>query len=210
MPALRLVPVLPMHLTFLRLLLPAILLAILTGCGTTRTCGGNQDYLQAVDRPPLKVPAGATLTERAAPLEIPAAAADPARLDPAPYCLDDPPRYFARKGKVADPAEEAVRAWATAWAERRGDAVVALYSPSFQAQGEGGAAAYLENRSQQVATGRAPSATLEEVTVGTVGVDRRVVTFVQRFGKDGVRKELTLVREGQAWRIVAERTIEVL
>lgn len=210
MPTLRLAPVLLMHLTFLRLLVPAILLSVLTGCGTTRSCGDNEDYLQAVDRPPLKVPAGATLTERAAPLVIPAAATDPVKLDPAPHCLDDPPQYFARKGKVADPAEEAVRAWATAWAERRGDAVVALYSPSFQAAGEGGAAAYLESRSQQVATGRAPSAALEDVTVGTVGADRRVVTFVQRFGKDGVRKELTLVREGQAWRIVAERTIEVL
>lgn len=210
MPSLRKAPVVLMHLTFLRLLLPAILLAVLTGCGTTRSCGGNDEYLQAVDRPPLKVPAGVALTERAAPLTIPAAAADPARLDPSPHCLDDPPRYFARKGKVADPAEEAVRAWATAWAERRGDAVVALYSSAFDAQGEGGTAAYLESRSQQVATGRAPSATLEEVNVATQGADRRVVTFVQRFGKDGVRKELTLVREGQAWRIVAERTIEVL
>lgn len=210
MPVLRLAPVLPMHLIRLRLLLPAILFTVLAGCGTTRSCGGDEDYLQAVDRPPLRVPAGVALTERAEPLRIPAAAADPARLDPAPKCLDDPPRYFARKGKVADPAEEAVRAWATAWAERRGDAVIALYSPSFQSSGEGGAAAYLESRSQQVATGRAPSATLEELTVGTVGVDRRVVTFVQRFGDDGVRKELTLVREGQAWRIVAERTVEVL
>lgn len=199
-----------MHLTFLRLLLPATLLVFLAGCGTTRSCGGNDEYLQAVDRPPLNVPAGVALTERAAPLVIPAAAPDPARLDPAPRCLDEPPQYFARKGKVADPAEETVRAWATAWAERRGDAVVALYSPTFEAPGEGGSAAYLESRSQQVATGRAPSAALEEVNVATQGADRRVVTFVQRFGKDGVRKELTLVREGQAWRIVAERTVEVL
>jgi len=33
---------------------------------------------------------------------------------------------------------------------------------------------------------------------------------VQRFGDNAVRKELTLVREGPGWRIVSERTIEVL
>lgn len=200
-----------MHVSYLRLLLPAILLGSLAGCGTTtRSCGGDVEYLQAVDRPPMAVPAGIALTERAAPLTIPPVAPDPARLDPVPRCLDEPPQYFARKGKVADAAEEVVRAWATAWAERRPEAVVALYSPSFQAPDAAGSTAFIESRAQQVATGRTPSAGLEEVNVSTVGVDRRVVTFVQRFGDDGIRKELTLVREGQAWRIVAERTIEVL
>ena len=199
-----------MHVTFLRLLLPAILLATLAGCSTTRSCGGNDDYLQAVDRPPLTLPPGVALTERVSALQIPAASQDPVKLDPVPRCLDDPPRYFARKGTVADPAEEAVRAWAHAWAGRNGEGVVAFYSPSFQAPGEGGSAAFLETRKQQVATGRAPSAALEEVSVNAVSADRRVVTFVQRFGDDAVRKELTLVREGQTWRIVAERTVEVL
>jgi len=37
-----------------------------------------------------------------------------------------------------------------------------------------------------------------------------VVTFVQRFGDGALRKELTLVREPAGWRIVSERTIEVL
>ena len=199
-----------MRATFPRLLLPLLLAATLAGCSTTRTCGGNDDYLQAVDRPPLSVPAGVALTERVSPMAIPPVAPDPLRLDPEPLCLDDPPQYFARKGTVADPAAEAVRAWATAWAERRPEAVVGLYSESFQAPGEGGSAAFIESRAQQVATGRAPAATLEELTVDAVSADRRVVTFVQRFGEDGVRKELTLVREGQVWRIVAERTIEVL
>jgi hypothetical protein len=199
-----------MHFKPLRLLLPALLLVVLAGCGTTQSCGGNDDYLKAVDRPPLNVPEGIGATERISPLTIPPAAPDAAKLDPAPNCLDEPPQYFARKGTVADPAEEAVRAWATAWAERRADAVASMYSPLFQAPGEGGSAAFIEQRTQQVTTGRAPSARLEDVTVNAVSADRRVVTFVQRFGDDGVRKELTLVREGQAWRIVSERTIEVL
>jgi len=33
------------------------------------------------------------------------------------------------------------------------------------------------------------------------------VTFTQRFGDEAVRKELTMAREGNAWLIVAERTL---
>ena len=210
MRAFRTSPVPLMHVNLLRLLLPAFLLVVLAGCGTTQSCGGNDEYMQAVDRPPLNLPEGVPVTERVSPLTIPPAAPDAAKLDPMPRCLDEPPQYFARKGAVADPAEEVVRVWAAAWADRKADVVTSLYSPSFQAPGEGGSAAFIEQRTQQVTTGRAPSGRLEDVTVNAVSADRRVVTFVQRFGDDGVRKELTLVREGQVWRIVSERTIEVL
>ena len=76
--------------------------------------------------------------------------------------------------------------------------------------GEGGSVAFLEQRREQVASGRAPEPRLEEMTVTTAAGDRRVVTFVQRFGDGGLRKELTLVREASGWRIVSERTLEVL
>jgi len=85
-----------------------------------------------------------------------------------------------------------------------------MYSPNFQAAGDAGAAAFLEQRRQQIETGRPPEPKLEDVTVTASGADRRVVTFVQRFGEGAVRKELTLAREGEIWRIVAERTLEVL
>jgi hypothetical protein len=41
------------------------------------------------------------------------------------------------------------------------------------------------------------------------GPDRRIVTFVQRFGANSLRKELTLVRESGSWRIVAEQVAGV-
>jgi hypothetical protein len=192
------------------LLLSALSLLALAGCGTTQSCGGNQDYLQARERPRLQLPPDVMVSERVAPVVIPPAAPDPQKLDPVPRCLDYPPPFFASKGKVADSAEDAVRSWAAAWAERKPDAVMQMYSPSFQAPGETGSAAFLEQREEQVATGRAPAAALQELTVTSQGTDRRVVTFIQVFGDDRVRKELTLVREGQAWRIVAERTVEVL
>jgi hypothetical protein len=199
-----------MRLNPSRLVLSVVLLAALAGCSTTRTCDGNTDYLQAVERPPLRLPPEIEPTERISPLAIPAVDPNPATLDPVPVCLDDPPRFFARKGAAADAAEETVRAWAAAWAARKPDVVLQAYSSTFQAGGEGGSAAFLEQRREQVAIGRSPEARIEEVVVTPAGADRRVVTFVQRFGDGGVRKELTLVREGTNWRIVSERTVEVL
>lgn len=199
-----------MRLTLPRLLVLAMPLAVLAGCGTTRSCGGDTEYLEAVERPPIKLPPEVTPTERIQPLVIPPADPDAARLDPPPRCLDEPPRYFARKGAAADPAEETVRLWAEAWASRKSDTVLQMYSSDFQAAGTGGAAAFLEQRRQQVETGRAPEPRLEDVTVTASGADRRVVTLVQRFGEGAVRKELTLVREGTLWRILSERTLEVL
>jgi len=199
----------PMLLTPLRLLVSALLLLSLAGCGTTRTCEGNAEYLQAVERPPLRLPPEITPTERIAPLAILPVDPNPTRLDPAPPCLDQPPAYFARRGAVADPAEDVVRAWAAGWAGRNPDAVLQAYSPAFEAQA-GGSAEFMEQRREQVESGRAPAAALEDVTVTAAGADRRVVTFVQRFGEGAIRKELTLAREGSAWRIVSERTLEVL
>lgn len=201
-----------MRLSPPRLLAFVLPLAVLAGCGTTssRTCGSDTDYLQAVERPPIKLPPEVTPTERIQPMQIPAVDPDPVRLDPQPRCLDEPPRFFARTGAAADPVEDAVRLWAWAWASRKADTVLQMYSPSFQAPGEGGAQAFLKQRQQQVETGRSPEPKLEDVVVTASGPDRRVVTFVQRFGDGAVRKEMALEREGALWRIVSERTLEVL
>ena len=199
-----------MPLTLPRTLaLTGLCLLSLAGCGTQRACFDNMDYQSAKDRPRLQMPEGVPGSERIAPLAIPAVG-ETAKLDPQPRCIDEPPSYFGRRGAAADPAEEIVNAWAAAWADKKADAVVGLYSSTFQAPGEGGSAAYIDQRREQITTGRAPAARLEDVTVNTVSADKRVVTFVQRFGDDRVRRELTLVKEAAGWRIVAERTLEVL
>jgi hypothetical protein len=201
----------PVSRPTLRLLvLPGLCLALLAGCASSNTCGGNQDYLSARDRPQLQLPEGVTGSERLAgrAMVIPPVDPSPDRLDPAPACLDQPPGFFRRAGGVADAAEDAVNAWANAWANRKANQVAAFYSPNFQA--EGGSAAFIDQRRQQVESGPAPKAELEETTLTVTAPDRRVITFVQRFGENAVRKELTLVREATGWRIVSERTIEVL
>lgn len=195
--------------------LAALALLALAGCGTNRACFDNTEYLQAQDRPALQMPEGVPGSERigGTALAIPALQGEPAKLDPAPRCLDQPPPFFRRAGVgggVADTAEQAVNVWANAWANRKPGQVAAFYSPRFETAEPGGAAAFLEQRKQQVETGKAPDAKLEEIAVTPVSANRRVVTFVQTFGDSKVRKELTLERDPQGWRIVAERTVEVL
>ena len=198
----------------LRPIVLAGLALALAGCGTTNPCKtGNQDYLQARERPRLQLPEGVTGSERlgGTVLVIPAVSPTPDTLDPAPRCLDEPPGFFRRTGgAVAGSPEEAVNVWATAWAGRTADQVAAFYSPAFQSSESGGAAAFVEQRRQQVTSGKAPAPGLDEIQTAMQGKDRAVVTFVQRFGDNAVRKELTLQRDPQGWRIVAERTLEVL
>ena len=62
----------------LRLLVLALPLLALAGCGTTRSCGSDTDYLQAVERPPIKLPADFTPSERIQPLAIPPVDPNPA------------------------------------------------------------------------------------------------------------------------------------
>mgnify|MGYP005814012603 CR=1 FL=1 len=196
------------------LLLAGLALA-LAGCSTTTKCNlENDEYLQAQERPRLQLPEGVSGSERleGSALVIPAVAPEPDKLDPAPRCLDEPPGFFKRTsgpggGPLAGSPEEIVNAWAMAWASRRADQVAAFYSPAFETTEAGGAAAYIDGRRQQVTAGPSPEPRLEDLKVTPQGNDRAVATFVQNFGTTEVRKELTLVREAQGWRIVAERTL---
>jgi hypothetical protein len=200
------------RLTLRLLVLPGLGLAALTGCASSNPCGGNQDYLSARDRPRLQLPEGVTGSERLAgqAMVIPPAAPDAQKLDPAPKCLDQPPPFFGKQAVMAGSAEEAVYVWAAAWANQKPDQVAAFYSPEFQASDGGGAAAFIDARKEEVAGGKAPDARLDELK-GTDGAGgKRVVTFVQRFGRDAYLKELTLAKDAQGWRIVAERTLKKL
>lgn len=97
-----------MRLSPTRLLLPALLLLGLSGCGTTRSCGGNEDYLKAEERPLLQLPPSMVASERIKPIVVPPLAPDPQKLDPQPRCLDFPPAYFGKKPPAATPAAPAV------------------------------------------------------------------------------------------------------
>jgi hypothetical protein len=204
-----------MRLTPSRLIAPLLSLLAVAGCSSLPgrgekqpNCGGDNEYLQAVERPPLRLPPEVTPTERMQPMAIPPADPAPQKLDPVPQCLDQPPKFFARKaGAASDTPEDAVKLWAWAWASRKPDTVLQMYSPSFQAPGTLSREAYLEQVRQQVASGPATEPKVEDLKATSSGADRRVVTFVQRIGDQEVRKEQTLAREGGIWRIVAERIL---
>lgn len=190
----------------------SLLLPLLAACGgsTERVCAErNEPYMASRDNPLLRVPDGMSQPNRSEALTIPAT--KPAsRSSGSTNCLDDPPSYFRASGINARSPEEVVASWAQAWANREADAVVALYSSSFTAPTDSaGSTAWLEQRREQVATGPVPDGIVEGMRVEPDGSERRIVSFVQKFGTNSLRKELILVREGGSWRIVAEKVAEV-
>jgi hypothetical protein len=185
----------------------ALCLPLLAACGgDERVCeSSDEPYLVARSTPPLRVPDGMTQPNHSEALAIPnqqAKQPESGRTS----CLDEPPSYFRSAGTVARSPEEVVASWAQAWASREADAVVALYSTQFVAPTDSaGASAWLEQRREQVATGPVPDSMVQELKVEPDGADRRVVSFVQRFGANALRKQLVLVRESGSWRIVEEK-----
>lgn len=202
-----------MFLLSFRRVVPLLIGALaLSACGGgARTCGDpDEPYLAARNNAGLKIPEGLSSPERGAALKIPNAPAGSNANASGSGCLAEPPSYFRSSGTVARSPEEVVASWAQAWAARESDAVLALYSPSFVAPTDtAGATAWLEQRREQVATGPVPDPMVEKMSVEPDGSDRRVVTFVQKFGANSLRKQLVLVRESSSWRIVEEKVVEV-
>lgn len=201
-----------MNTTLTRLFVCGLaLVPVLSGCGggKEQVCPErNEPYLTSRDNPLLKVPDGMAQPNRSEALAIPEV--KPAARSGRTACLDEPPSYFRSAGTTARSPEEVVASWAQAWANREADAVIQLYSASFTPPTDSsGSTPWLEQRREQVATGPVPDSMVEGLRVEPDGADRRVVTFVQKFGANSLRKELILVREGGSWRIVAEKVAEV-
>jgi uncharacterized lipoprotein len=95
-----------MHDPWQRLTLAALVSLFLTACNSTPKCSGDEEYLKAIEKPRLDLPANVTASERMAPLVIPPVAPDTEVLDPAPNCLDEPPPYASgrRAARAAEPA----------------------------------------------------------------------------------------------------------
>lgn len=192
-------------------LLCAACVPVLVACGGSEAVCRQPDepYLSAVDNPSLRVPDGLTPPGQSDELAIPDAKSSESPSGRA-GCLDEPPSYFRSAGTVARAPEEVVAGWAQAWANREADALIALYSTTFKAPTEpAGTAQWLEQRREQVATGPVPDPAIQGLKVEPDGEDRRIATFVQKFGHNSLRKELTLVRESGSWRIAAENVSAV-
>jgi hypothetical protein len=187
-------------------------MALLTACGgSNRTCEEDAEpYLTARDNEALSIPAGLSEPDRSGAMPIPAKPSGKPQQGERTRCLDEPPSYFRSAGTIARSPEEVIASWGQAWANREADAVIELYSATFTPPTDtAGRTAWLEQRREQVATGPIPDSMVENLRVEPDGPDRRVATFVQRFGTNSLRKELTLIREVGSWRIVAERVVDV-
>jgi hypothetical protein len=180
------------------------------GGGKERVCSDETaPYVTARNNAPLQVPEGLSAPSRSGALTIPDVGQDVPKTERT-ACLDEPPSYFRSAGTVARTPEEVVASWAQAWSTRDAEGVIALYSAKFQAPTDAAsAAAWLEQRREQVAVGPVPDASLEGLQVVPDGADRRIVRFVQKFGANSLRKELVLVREGISWRIIEEKVSAV-
>lgn len=191
------------------LLAPLAALALSACGGAERNCvDPDEPYLAARNNAALKVPEGMSEPDRSAALTIPNGPTTAGNAGSG--CLAAPPSYFRSSGTVARSPEEVVASWAQAWAARETDAVIALYSNGFIAPTDtAGPTAWLEQRREQVATGPVPDSMVEGLSVEPDGADRRIATFVQRFGANSLRKQLVLVREAGSWRIVEEKVVEV-
>lgn len=184
----------------------ALSLPLLAACGgSTPDCiDPDEPYLGARSNAPLRVPDGMTQPNHSEALAIPEA--KPSSPAGRTACLDAPPSYFRSTGTVARSPDEVVASWAQAWANREADAVISLYSTQFVAPTDtAGAAAWLEQRREQVATGPAPDSMVSGLKVEPDGADRRIVSFTQKFGVNALKKQLVLVRESGSWRIVEEK-----
>jgi hypothetical protein len=187
-----------------------LVLPLLAACGgSQRNCDDTREpYMTARTDVPLRIPEGLTKPDGTSALVVPDV--KPGSKPAGSGCLADPPSYFRSSGTVARSPEEVVASWAQAWASREADAVLALYSTNFVAPTDSsGSAAWLEQRREQVATGPVPHSMIENLKVEADGADRQIARFVQKFGTNSLRKELTLVRENSSWRIVAEKVVEV-
>lgn len=201
---------LPMRCRALLAVAASAVLLSACGGGASRVCvDPREPYLSARDNPLLKTPEGLSEPSRSGALQIPAAGTA-GEAATAGGCLDEAPSYFRSSGVMARTPEEVVASWAQAWAAREADGVLALYSSTFAAPTDAGSSRnWLQQRQEQVATGPVPAAQLSELKVEPDGNDRRIVSFVQTFGANALRKELTLVREAGSWRIAAEQVADV-
>ena len=188
-----------------------LVIPLMVACGGGKhTCDDTREpYLQARTDKPLQIPTGLTKPDGASALVIPDVKEGTGKAAGS-GCLVDPPSYFRSSGTVARSPEEVVASWAQAWASREADAVLALYSSSFVAPTDSaGSSTWLDQRREQVATGPVPNAMIEKLKVEANGSDRQVATFIQKFGSNSLRKQLTLIRENSSWRIVDEKVVDM-
>ncbi|MBC7377121.1 MAG: tetratricopeptide repeat protein [Burkholderiaceae bacterium] len=165
--------------------------------------------------PVAKAPPPAPAVVAAAPAPTPAAA--PAVKPPAPAVAAAPtppapaaPAAPAASGGASEKqVEEAVRAWAAAWASKDMSGYLGSYGKEFDPPGKTSRAVWEEERRKRIVGKSRIAVTLNNLSVSVNG-SKATARFKQDYTADSLnissRKTLDLVKAGDRWVIVKEST----
>lgn len=113
---------------------------------------------------------------------------------------------------VETEVRDAVAAWSSAWQGQQLEAYLDSYSSRFQPEGATTRTAWELQRRRRLASPEFIEITLSEVRIEVLGAERAEAAFRQIYRSDRyadeVEKLLLWVREGERWRILAERSAE--
>ena len=163
--------------------------------------------------PAVPTPAPVAIAKPAPTLPIPANPAPPAVVASASVAVATPnpvaPPAVAASGNSTRDAENAVIAWAKAWAARDVKAYLASYGKDFTPPGSQSRSAWEEERRQRISSKSKITVKLENLAVTATG-NSAVARFRQDYKASGLavssRKTLDLVKSGDRWLIVKEST----
>jgi len=159
---------------------------------------------------PVAPPVAAAKPAVTAPVAPPVAAAKPEAAVPAPVSASSPTQA---KPAVADNSiksvENAVNAWAKAWAAKDIPAYLGAYGKEFDPPGKQSRSAWEQERKSRITGKSSISVKLENLNV-TVDGNKAVAKFRQDYRANALavssRKTLDLVKTGNQWLIVREST----
>jgi len=105
---------------------------------------------------------------------------------------------------------KAVNAWAQAWSKKDADGYLSYYAKEFKTPGGEARDAWEKTRRARVTAPKSISVAVESPKVTMSGADRATVTFRQNYRSDVLksnnRKTLVMVRTGDRWQIVEEKS----
>ena len=150
----------------------------------------------------------------------PKEAAKPEPAKPAPASVEKPkpaPEKPAAVEKPAAPAGDAsaevlkaVNGWAQAWSKKDADGYLSYYAKEFKTPGGEARDAWEKTRRARVTAPKSIAVAVESPKVTMSGADRATVTFRQNYRSDvlksNTRKTLVMVRSGDHWQIVEEKS----
>ena len=194
--------------------------AHLAGIAYRRALGNGE----GAPRAPLRLATLPAIHDLPAPPPVTVAAAEPQpapipaiKPTPKPAPVAAPAKPEPKPAKPAtDPARgvlDAVKGWASAWSNKDVAGYLAHYAADYR-PADMNRRRWVAQRKLRLSKPRTIQVTLKELRVRITGEDSAEALFEQRYRadtyKDRVRKQLTLKRGADGWKIVAEKTLAVL